>query len=132
MEILESLNIFAQAISDQLLLVAGVAVLLIGMLIASLAANNIGQNEKAKRFTNILSLIREQALSLIILLDADDLPYNVEEYTQRAEALPFDIDPRMLYVTDRVEQWFAKWGYKIDFEQSYEIAQSVYRQWKHK
>lgn len=129
-------EIFAQ-FKPELLALLVVAVFFVLLYFIGIVANALAKTQWYTQNQLFIGAIAQKALELILHTEYGDEYESVsEEYDvkaqQRAEKGDFYIDPRMLFVIDKLETYVNKtFGQKLEFDDLLQIAETKYREVKH-
>ncbi len=121
----------------ELLALLVVAVFFVLLYFIGIVANALAKTQWYTQNQLFIGAIAQKALELILHTEyGDEYESVAEEYDvkaqQRAEKGDFYIDPRMLFVIDKLETYVNKtFSQKLEFDDLLQIAETKYREVKH-
>lgn len=119
---MEILLAVAEALQGSIFEIGVLAVFLVVAIIVFFASRNISKTEAFKQIEAYLPIIDSGITQFIrqVANDDIDVPYESE----RAEQM--GIDPRMLWVLEKMEVYTKRRGLKIELDELYLLAQDIY------
>lgn len=118
----------------EVLTLLGVAFCFVVLVLAGALVNAIRKSEALKQYEGLIQALGQKIADLIIFAEwGDEYSQKADFYekkqAERTAAGLYYVDPRMLYVMDKVEQYaLDRHGLKIEFDDVLPLAEKKYRE----
>lgn len=104
----------------------GIVVFVVLLAVGTWAVAQLGQHEKTKRLLTVWQLVDDRIAQIVVTLAYGNVDLTAEEAEIELKGL--DIDPRMLYLINRIEaELHSRYGVTVDLLEIQERAESIFQ-----
>lgn len=130
------MNVFLEGFKPEIIQVAVVALFFVGFLLVALLLNALRRSEWFRQNEAVAIALAQKALELLIHTEYGD-EFSTVSHVYEDKALKrsadglFYVDPRMLFVIDKLELWAnTRFGVALEFDDLLQIAETKYQEVK--